>query len=179
MSEAEMKICKKCEQEKPLRDFQRKSGSGPSLCASCFREKDRAWQKAYHKRPEVVKRKNEYRKSPKMVEWSKEYKRRPEVMERERLHKQDWEVSGHGRSYRGIPEVADRKAERQKAYNSAQAEKITDAYVRGRIRAKTKGVIKAKDAPLHLIELQRELISLNREIAQKKQEHEQHTTADV
>lgn len=173
----ETRNCKMCLKEKPEHEFNRKSGSAPYLCADCFREKDRAWQREYHKRPDVIARKKAYRLTQKMINWSKEYRRRPDIKEKQREYKKRWEAEGHGKAYRSIPVIREKRTEKAKTWLIAQSKNVTDSYVKSRIRAKTKGLIKAKEAPIELIELQKNTILLKRTIEQKQ--HEQHNTTDI
>lgn len=174
------KICTKCGEEKPESDFKRKGGKSPGRCDLCYREKI----KEYNSRPEVMERARLFHKKPETKAKAKDYRQRPDVRERSRLQHR---ITGLERSrrpevkciaieYNRRPWVKNRLKKWFKEYFTSQADNIGEQYVKSVIRAKTNGVLKAKDVTSDLIELQRTAILLKRTIKQKKQKDEQHDT---
>ena len=79
------------------------------------------------------------------------------------------------RSYRQRPSVRQRRLSkiRDAVYE------CKDVYIKYLITKRLSGLLKAKDIPTELIELQRQSLILKRTIKQKNKKNEQHTATDI
>jgi hypothetical protein len=131
-----VKICITCKQEKPEDAFREKRGD----CRECERAKHRAWYAKQETKP--------YEREELKVYWKKWYKANSGDVKRRAV---EWAKKNPGKRHVICLENMRR-----------QREKLCDAYVR-RMLAASVG-LKSRDMPQQLVEVQRELLKLKREL---------------
>ena len=128
-----MRICTKCQIEKPYEEFHKsKKGKNgyTARCKSCCGE--------YNRRPENIERRKQirknYRKRPEVKEkeqnWRKEYSQRPEVKERRCQLRQRPEVIEKKKQYEQRPEVRERDKKSKRKYREKPENKFRIKVIR-------------------------------------------------
>ena len=135
-----MKTCKTCEQKKPLLAFRTTKNKVRGDCRECERAKHRAWYARQETKPYERPELKEY--------WKK------------------WYAANSGSVKKRAVEWAKRNPRKRHAIclenMRRQRVKLCDAYVR-RVLAVSSG-LKSGDIPQRLVEVQRELLKLKREL---------------
>jgi len=158
-------VCQTCGAEKGESKFVRRGlQKKPALCRACYakrpEQRDRCKKNMQNYRANLDFKKKE--SDAKRVSYQKK-----EVNER---YKQ------YSKEYRKTPQGSIS----EKKYQNRRTEQAYDSYIKSCICKKTQGILKAREIPEQLIEIERQSLILKRTIKQKQKEDEQHnTTTDL